>query len=202
MDRRRTNRVKSFYFAFLACAVLFLLPGCAETRQFKAVEQICVTDADKVTAMQQTEEVLGKMHFTIEKSDVEQGLIRTRPLAAAQAFEFWRSDNVGAFNNAEANLHSIRRTVEVNVSQQAEKLCIGCNVKTQKLNLPESQISSSSQAYSMFSKSCPSIQKLVLNPTQKSGMCWVDLGQDNRLAAEILNRIEKKMRQPRKEKSL
>lgn len=162
----------------------------------------------KVAAMQQAEGVLSQMHFTIEKFDVEQGLIRTRPLAAAQAFELWRSDNIGAFNNAEANLHSIRRTVEVNVSQQAEKpatagkLCIGCNVKTQKLNLPESQISSSSQAYAMFSRSCPSIQKLILNPVQKNAISWVDLGQDEKLATEILKRIEKKIREPQKEKEL
>ena len=202
MDGRQTNKIKSFCFAFSASVVLFLLPGCAETGQFKTVEQICVTDTSKLTAMQQAEGVLGEMHFAIDKADVEEGYIRTRPLAGAQAFEFWRSDNVGAFNSAEANLHSIRRTVEVNVSQQAEKLCIGCNVKTQKLSLPESQISSSSQAYSMFSRSCPSIQNLVLNPAQKSGMCWVDLGQDDRLATEILKHIEQKMCELQKEKSL
>jgi len=202
MDGRRINKIKSFCLVFSASVMLFFLPSCAETGQFKAVEQICVTDTSKVAAMQQAEGVLSEMHFTIEKSDVEQGLIRTRSLAGAQAFEFWRSDNVGAFNSAEANLHSIRRTVEVNINQQAEKLCIGCNVKTQKLSLPESQISSSSQAYAMFSRSCPSIQKLILNPAQKSAMSWVDLGQDDRLATEILKHIEQKMREPQKEKSL
>jgi hypothetical protein len=41
----------------------------------------------------------------------------------------------------------------------------------------------------MFSKSTASLQKLTLDPKQKAGMAWVDLGQDSSLAAEILKRI-------------
>ena len=202
MKERQTNKVKSFCLAFAACVALFLSPGCAQTQQFKAVEQICVADMSKPEAMQAAEDVLGEMHFTIDKSDIKQGLIRTRPLAGAQAFEFWRSDNVGAFNSAEANLHSIRRTVELDIGQQGEQLCIGCDVKTQKLSLPESEISSSTQAYAMFSRSCPLLQKLILNPAQKSGMSWIDIGQDDRLATEILKLVEERICELHKEERL
>ena len=202
MKERQTNKVKSFSLAFAACVAACFLTGCAQTQQFKAVEQICVADMSKPEAMQAAEDVLGEMHFTIDKSDVEQGLIRTRPLAGAQAFEFWRSDNVGALNSAEANLHSIRRTVELDIGQQGKQLCIGCDVKTQKLSLPESEISSSTQAYRMFSRSCPLLQKLVLNPAQKSGMSWIDIGQDDRLATEILKRVEDRIYELHKEERL
>ncbi|UCE98752.1 MAG: hypothetical protein JSV82_06060 [Planctomycetota bacterium] len=202
MKRQRINKAKGFCFAFAACVALLLSPGCAETQQFKVVEQICVGDISKPEAMQAVEDVLGEMHFTIEKTDVEHGQIKTRPLSGAQTFEFWRSDNVGAFNSAEANLHSLRRTVKLDINQQGEQLCIGCNVKTQKLSLPESQISSSSQAYGMFSKSCPSIQKLVLKPAQKSGMGWVDVGEDDRLATKILKRVEVRISNLQKEERL
>jgi len=176
---------------FVACMGFCFSAGCAKQQQFKAVEQICVPGTGKAEAMQAAEDVLGKMHFTIDKADAERGLIRTRPLPGAQFFEFWRSDNVGAFNSTEANLHSIRRVAELNISQQGGQLYIGCNVKVSRLSLPEQQISSSARAYRMFSQSSPAMQILALHPQQKKGMAWVDLGNDTMFATEILKRIEK-----------
>jgi len=190
---KRTQEHKStrplMTYALITYALM--LAGCAKQQQFKAVEQICVPDTGKAEAMQAAEDVLGKMHFTIDKADAERGLIRTRPLPGAQFFEFWRSDNVGAFNSTEANLHSIRRVAELNISQQGGQLYIGCNVKVSRLSLPEHQISSSARAYQMFSQSSPAMQILALHPQQKKGMAWVDLGNDTMLATEILKRIEK-----------
>jgi len=111
---------------------LLLLVGCAQQRQFKAVDQICVSNVQKQQAMQVAEDVLRGIHFTISKADAEQGIIRTRPLPGAQFFEFWRSDNVGTENSVEANLHSLRRAAELNLTQQDGRLCIGCDVKVQR----------------------------------------------------------------------
>ena len=185
---------------FVACMAFCFLTGCAKQQQFKAVEQICVPAAAKAEAMQAAEVVLGKMHFTIEKADAEQGLVRTRPLPGAQFFEFWRSDNVGDLNSAEANMHSIRRVAELNISPRdlpggkpgsGGQLCISCNVKVSRLSLPEQQISSSTRAYQMFSQSSSAMQRLELHPQQKKGMAWVDLDNDIMRSTEILKRIEK-----------
>ncbi len=185
---------------FVSCTAVLLLGGCAQEQEFKAVEQICVPNMSKAEAMQTAEDVLGKMHFPIDKSDAELGVIRSRPLQGAQFFEFWRRDNVGAFNSAEASLHSVRRIVELGVSQQGGQMCIDCDVKTQRLNLPERYVGSSAQAYEMFSKSRASIQRLKLHYEQRQGMAWIDLGQDAKLATEILNRIERQMARLQKEK--
>lgn len=174
--------------------IVLLLAGCARQQQYKmAVEPLCVTGLEKTAVMKAAEDVLAEMRFTLEKADANSGLIRTSPLSGAQFFEFWRSDNIGGYNSAEANLHSIRRTVELNIAQQGEKLCLNCNARVQRLSLPESEVSSSGQAYRMFSKSTASLQKLTLDPKQKTGMAWVDLGQDSSLAAEILKRIERQI---------
>ena len=178
-------RVSRIIILYLACASLCLLAGCAQQQQFKAVEQICVPDTEKAEAMQIAEDVLGQMHFTIAKADPERGYIRTRPLSGAQFFELWRSDNVGALAWAEANLHSIRRIVELDVRGQDEQLCIGCDVKVQRLNLPERQITGSAP------------QRFLAKARvggQKRGMCWVDLGPDRKLETKILKRIEKRMK--------
>jgi hypothetical protein len=142
-------------------------------------------------------DVLAGMHFTIEKAAVlhkepqgQSGFIRTRPLPGAQFFEFWRSDNVGADNTLAANLHTIRRTVTLDIGRQNNELCIGCDVHVQRLSLPGQQVSSSAGVYGMFSQSSPSLQKLQLNPEQAKQTEWSDLGRDSQLETEILKRIE------------
>ncbi len=190
-----------------------LLAGCAKEQQYGAVKPICVETrqrrvliqtqrcwVDKLQAMEVAEDILVKMHFTIEKADANpatlgtntrrwRGFIRTRPLPGAQFFEFWRSDNVGAGNWLESNLHSIRRVVELNMSEQDEGLCINCDVQIYRLSLPERRVSSSARAYDMFSASSPALQRIQLNPKQKEDMAGIDLGKDTQLAAEILKRI-------------
>ena len=227
---------KRIYIYFLMnCALM--LASCAEQQQYGAVKPICVDPAlklaparnretrndrsltkgilvrgDKLRAMKIAEDVLAKMHFTIEKADADpatlgidtrrwRGFIRTKPLPGAQFFEFWRSDNVGADNWLESNLHSIRRVVELNMSEQDEgppqsgnRLCINCEVQKYKLSLPERHVSSSARAYDMFSASSPALQRIRLNPEQKAGMAWIDLGKDTQLAAEILKRIENRLK--------
>jgi hypothetical protein len=193
------NKLKSSLFT--ACAALLFLAGCAEPYRNETVEQICPAGIDKQQAMQIAEDVLGKLRFTIAKSDANLGVIKTRPLAGAQFFEFWRKDNVGSFNSAEANLHSIRRIAELNINQQDTQLCIRCNVNTQRLHLPGQELRSRSRAYDMFSQSSSSKQTLILNPGQKQGMAWVDLGNDTKLATVILKRIEKQInRRERKDR--
>jgi hypothetical protein len=184
-DTRQTTLIRGVGFLILG----LLLAGCTEQQQYGSVKPICVDNIDKIQAMETVEDVLAKMHFTIEKADTKSGYIRTRPLAGAQFFEFWRSDNVGADNWLESNLHSIRRVVELNMSEQDEGLCINCDVQKYRLSLPEHHVSSSARAYEMFSESSPALQNLRLNPEQKAGMAWIDLGKDRQLAAEILKRI-------------
>jgi len=182
------------YTLLMACALI--LAGCAEEQRYETIEQICVPDMDKAKVMQIAEDVLAKMHFTIDKADVDSGVIKTRPLPGAQFFEFWRSDNVGAFNAAEANLHSIRRIAQVDIRQKTEKrkkkkeernltsdicplisvLYIGCDVQVQRLSVPKFETRSSKFEI-------PAL----------SGMEWIDLGKDTKLATEILKRIEQRM---------
>jgi len=195
----------------MACALM--LAGCAKQHQYETVEQICVLGIDKAEAMQIAEDVLAKMHFTIDKADVDRGIIITKPLPGAQFFEFWRSDNVGAFNAAEANLQSIRRIAQLNIRQKTEDrkqkteernltsdicplpqgmakpmtsvLYIGCNVQVQRLSVPKFEIRNSKFEISAL-----------------GGMEWIDLGKDTKLATEILKRIEQQIRNPKHDKKI
>ena len=181
----------------LSLLAVAILTGCAsEQAGNQAVEigpeQVCLGDVSMAEAMQAAQDVLIEMQFNIEKADPKTGLIRTQPLSGAQFFEFWRKDSVGSFNKTEANLHSIRRTVELQISEK-DGACITCRVATQRLNLPEMEVSSSARAYTMFSESSASLQRIRLNPEQQAGIGWVDLGGDARLAESILERIERQI---------
>jgi len=175
------------------CVSLFLLAGCGGNQQYKTLDKVCVPNMEKAEAMKACEEVLSRMYFVVDKADEEQGVIRTRPLTAAQWFEFWRSDNVGSFNGAEANVQSIRRTAELNMDKGEGQLCIRCEVKVQRFSLPEHEIRSSGRAYEAFSKSGRSFQEMKLNPEQKKQAAWIDLERDGRLETKILERIEKQI---------
>ena len=182
-------------FALCSMVISLILAGCASQQQTEAsddggTKQVCLGDVDMAHAMQAAQEALIEMHFTIEKADAETGLIRTKPLSGAQFFEFWRNDSVGSFNKTEANLHSIRRTAELQISRNNDDTCIACQVTTQRLNLPEMEATSSAWAFAMFSQSGPTSQTMRLNPEQKEGITWIDLGKDGSLAAKVLEQIQ------------
>ena len=179
----------------IAGATVFLLTGCGKQQQYKTIEQICLPDITKSQAMKTAEDVLGKMHFAVDKTDYEQGYIKSRPLRAGQFFEFWRKDNVKGFNNAEANLHTIRRTVKINMSRQDRKLFINCDVKTERLSLSEHKVDRDRQEYDRSSRIQTSLEKLRLQSEQKN---WIDLGKDEKLATVILQKIQKKLSKPRR----
>ena len=195
-----TNSFSCTLCASMLLSAAFILAGCAVPgtphgeQQAIATKQIPMPDSSaagisKAQAMEIVEDVLARMHFVIDKEDVDTGYIKTRPLEGAQFFEFWRSDNVGAENWLYGNLHSIRRTVEVNISRSGSEPDIDCNVRIERLSLPERQVTSSARAYMMFSSSTTVIQSLRLHPEQARDMTWIDLGEDSELEREIIKRI-------------
>jgi hypothetical protein len=192
---KRTKKLKltSRLFTYVLAACVVMLSGCANTQQRETMEQIRIKDKDVPEVMEIAEDVLAKMHFTIDKADDESGYIRTRPLPGGQFFEFWRCDNIGADNFLESNLHTIRRTAELQVSRPGEDLIIDCNVYIERLSLPERNFTGTDRAYSMSTRSKGSLRRLNLTPYQEINMAWIDLGKDDRLTTEILRRIEDRL---------
>jgi hypothetical protein len=183
----------AFAFVLLSLGCGLFTAGCAEQQQYQTPEPILIKNTNKLQVMEIAEDVLAKMHFTIDKANNEIGYIKTKPLSGAKSFEFWRSDNIGANNQMLSDIHSIRRVVELNITEENNGLNINCNAKIFKLSLPERDINSSARAYELFSKSSSGLQNLQITPEQKADMTWIDLGNDQELAAEILKRIKKQI---------
>ena len=186
-------------WTLLTIPILFVTPillsGCAQ-KQIQH-EPICLANMDLESAMKQSELVLLKMNFIVDKADISAGIMRTKPLSGGQFFEIWRKDNRDGYSRAMSNLHSIQRTAVLNFMQKNDLLCIDCNVTIERLSIPEKEIDSSARAYSMFSASNESMHTLSLNPEQEKMMDWVDIGRDQNLEAAILQKIYKRIKTQR-----
>ncbi len=183
---QRTKRLFIF-----GCTAVGFLAGCGRQGYVVTVDNICTADKDRAAVMSAAKDVLAKMGFDIEKFDAGSGYIRTRPLSGAQAFEFWRSDNIGSFNGAEANIQSIRRTAELNVGERQGQVCAACAVKVERLSAPELGVGDGQAA--VFSEANRTLQRMQLGTGQKKDMVWIALGRDRQLETKILREIKLKV---------
>ena len=173
----------------LLATAITALAGCSSTAPSARIAQpLDIAGADQGAIVDAAQRVLSRMYFSVEKADREAGIVRTKPLAGAQVFEFWRSDNTTLRDALQSNIHSIRRSVEITVDP-ARDPAVECIVHVQRLSLPGQEVASVSQAYLIHSRSEPDLQTLVLTPRQRAEMAWIDLDNDEVLAAEILRRI-------------
>jgi len=184
------NRIPVWLVAGIAAAVMF--GGCAK-RCEKPINKICTQGVDRQMAMDAAQRTLEDMHFTIEKADANAGYISTRPLTAGQFFEFWRSDTVGCENFAEANLHSVTRIAEIDVSGPDGEVCIVCKVATRRLSMPQREVNTATELPGVFAKRTGGLQTVKLDKQQQQAAAWMDAGPDAQLQARILERIKKQI---------
>ena len=149
--------------------------------------------------LQTAETLLRNMHFTIDKSDPDAGILKTHPLPGAQWFECWRRDNMGWNNHIEANLQSIRRTVEMRFIPRENHVLAECRVTTERFNAPQKPVTNAAHVYTSLSRSSRTLQNLAHNEHQEHLAGWSPLGQDQRLADAILRRLETKLNRTREQ---
>jgi len=179
--------------ALAAAAVC--LAGCGGSAQKTAIAEVGITGLDANTLMAAAQETLGQMHFTMDKYDVEAGYLRTRPLRAGQFFELWRQDNASALAAGQANLDSLRRTVEVFVEPQDGMMGLRCAVTVEKLSLPPRPTQGTTRLAGMYTASSSRKQTLALaqDPAGKQ-IEWINLGPDAALEQRIVGRIQKQLK--------
>jgi hypothetical protein len=181
------------YLCKILLAMPLLLTGCAATNpsQTKAPEAVCFNQNLEKT-MIVAEDVLTEMRFTIEKFDIQQGYIKTRPLAGKQLFEFWRSDNVGTYNSAEANLHSIIRQVEMKFHTKGQTTCALAFTNVKRLSLTEERLEGMERMAGIFTGGDADLQKLNIKNLENAD--WINLGPDHLLEKRIHQLIKTKMK--------
>ena len=196
MPNHRRNRL------FRMLTALVLIAGCTTTpRPAPKDGSVKVAGISMAEAVDAAETALSRMQFVIAKADRQQGMIATRPLTGAQFFEFWRCDNAGPAEALQANLQTLRRSVELHFRPDGDQIHIDCRVHVQRLSLPANEVASVSQAYRMYSRSTPTLQRLELEPEQQEGLAWIDLGEDPALAQRVLKHIIQRMHRQEKDET-
>lgn len=151
--------------------------------------------SDKAAALAAAEQTLRRMHFVIEKYDIEAGYIRTRPLRAGQFFEPWRQDNASAAGFARANLDSLRRTVEVFVEpEDGGGMPLRCVVTVEKLSIPPQPIRRMAHLANMYTDSTQRVQTLAVGREAAERIEWIELAPDDALEQRIIERIQQQGR--------
>jgi hypothetical protein len=178
-------------FILLSLLCLVVMCGCGKQAEVKESEPLCLAPTDREQFMEIAEDALVSMYFVIEKYDIDAGFIKTKPLSGAQFFEFWRKDNTSFKKAAEANIHSIHRIVQMTVDEGEQGLCMKCDVKVERLSIPEEEFLIMSEVQKTFSEKS-SLQSLRTPEKKQSKMTWIDLGKDPVLETKILKTIERK----------
>jgi len=177
------NRAVLFLFGFLIVIGVF---GCSSEIAVEPGVPVCLTSASRSEAMDTCEDVLVGMHFEIEKFDLDKGYIKTRPLRGAQFFEFWRSDNVGSKNTGQSNLHSVLRTVELQIDEDQGRYCVECKSQMRRISIEKDELDNHSVNSGIFSGGRSSFQKLR---PKSENLEWIQMGPDTDLEQRILGRI-------------
>ena len=169
------------------------LLGCGHSAKSASAPDV-LTASDAEVLLAAAAQTLRRMHFVLDKYDIEAGYIRTRPQRAGQFFELWRQDNASAEAFAQANMDSLMRTIEVFVEQEYDTMGLRCVVTVEKLSLPPRPIRSMSRLAGMHTDSTQKTQTLALDRDQLRQMEWIELGPDHALEQRIVTQIQEQLR--------
>lgn len=177
----------------LCFCALATLAGCSGQTYYSDPQQsqaMTFPNTNTLETMHIAEKILGQMHFSIHQMDTSTGTLDTNPLSGAQFFEFWRKDAANSKSLTDSSLHTLRRSVRLDFTEQDSSTVVTCHVLTERLSLPSREIAGHSSAYSMLTDGTPSAPTMQLSQTQKDQMAWISLGYDPDLAQSILYHIE------------
>ena len=106
--------------------------------------------------------------FPIEKLDAEQGVVRTRPLRARPVLRILAERQRGGLQHAEANVQSIRRTVELRVERKA----VGSpSASRRRRRLCASSATSRSSGWPFRATRSPAYPRLTRSTREASRRC-------------------------------
>ena len=172
--------MKSLQIILLTAA--FFSTGCIPTGG-PVASPADVADENFNAVWDATNEVLRKYRFIIDRADRREGVITTFPMIGRHWFEFWRKDAATRRDLAEGTIHTIYRQVTVNIRRQADgkKYLAAVRVLTSRSDLPNPQVTSTSEAYDLFTN--PDIPRLasLTGLGSNIGSKSVPIGRDENL---------------------
>jgi len=132
---------------------------------------------------QASRKVLISYHFHIGRQDPRAGVITTWPMTGKNILELWRKDAARPSDAGESTLQTIYRaaTVTIRTTTDGQHYKPVVEVRVSRSDKPAESISSTSDAYDMFTKHR---KRRKLTGPQEAGQL-VELGKDRALEAKL-----------------
>jgi len=136
-----------------------------------------------------TGDVLRRFDFQLDRTDWREGVITTLPETSRTFFEFWRKDVQTDEDLWESIINPIRRWVEVRFhpDDHGEWHSLSVCVHKQRLTSLDRQFNSTGAAYQFFGTKLPATTGEARVTGERDH--WLDIGNDDALAAVLLERI-------------
>lgn len=182
--------MRTFNVAMTGLLATCLLGGCTLTGG-RAVPIESTRDENFNALWDSAVEVLTKYRLKIDRADRRAGVITTYPLVGRHWFEFWRKDVRTSGDVLEGTLHNDSRQVTVTITRAplvtagSREYNITVIVKTLRSNREPEEVTSSSQAYDIFTGQIGAEEE---DEEPTSGLTYIS--RDNRLEGVLLTRIK------------
>lgn len=186
--------------AFPACV------GCQTPAPPAGPTALTLRIPDYERFVDETLTILRERDFRPDRVDRERGIIVAGPTTSAQWFEFWRGDTPGGYDTLESSLHTIRRTVTVDIEWIGdgrpaaaprqpgpaapggdERYRVSVQVDKARYNTVGRQVTTASGALAIYNENLPTEEGL--RRATAADAVWVPLGRDALLEGALLARI-------------
>ena len=138
-------------------------------------------------------EVLRVHRFKLDRVDRLGGVVSTFPVTSQSFFEFWRNDVTTHYDRTEATLRTVRRRVEIRLTDAADrqhkKLIV--TVHRERFSTPDRQYNSAAAAFRVFSSGLPSTAGTTIVPARDN--VWIPAGRDGAFEQKLLREITARM---------
>lgn len=136
---------------------------------------------------------LKRRGFDLDLLDLRSGIIQTFPRVSKQWFEFWSNDVVTSPALDESSLHTIRRTVTMQVLPGDDsRHQVRCQVTVQRLSVAPTVVSGAVRTQDVFAGT--STHSPMWNDTRKKDKFkqeWITLGRDPDLEKDLLKAVSR-----------
>jgi hypothetical protein len=164
------------------------MAGCVRAPDARFPNPMPLPSSDAATVEKVAERVLLEMHFEIVYPASKPGRVDTENLTGDSWFEFWRDDTVGNFQRVESSLHTIRRSVHVQVTPAPSGSQVAVKVDKERLSAPGTSPAGISQAYDIYNPRKTSLARQ--DEFKETRYTWVPKDRDDALEQVILERIQ------------
>jgi hypothetical protein len=165
-----------------------MVAGCAGVPEMRVANPMALTDSDPATVEQVARRVLAEMRFDVVYPSARPGLLATGPLTGDSWFEFWRDDTVGSHQVAESSIHTVRRSVSLQVTPKGQGSEVLVRAKKERLSAPGVAPEQVSGSFSLYNPRDSDLQRQ--DELAETKYKWIDMGRDEALEQRILGRIQ------------